>query len=268
MERVATNEDIDAELRRLTSEVIGPCTSQIFENKDNEMQPYASGVLAQLGGNYYILTASHVTEDWSDDHPLYLKIHGGYISIVGIVRETDIEKSDNIDLAYIKLEDAVVEELKKGNKFITIDKFTLHLKFLDTMQYCIFGYPVVNQKREEGVLKTSGMAYYVQGSKPIVLDYYKLNPKTHFALDFKGKGVDIKSGEKIKFKGVHYGLSGCGLWLIKMNKVDAVYKGDVRLIGIMTEFKRDKYDCLIGNHIDIILEAQKKFEGLKYKEIR
>ena len=268
MERVDINEEIDAELRRLTSEEIGPSTCQIFEKKENEMQPYASGVLAQLGGHHYILTASHVTEDWSDEHQLFLKIHGGYISIVGIVRETDIKKSNNIDLAYIKLEKAVVEELKKGNKFITIGKFTRHLKLLDAMQYCIFGYPVVNQKREEGVLKTSGMAYYVQGSKPLVLEHYKLDSSTHFALDFKGKGIDIKSGEKIKFKGVHYGLSGCGLWLIKMNKVGGIYNSEARLIGIMTEFNRSKYDCLIGNHIDIILESLRKFEEFKYKEIK
>jgi membrane protease subunit (stomatin/prohibitin family) len=84
-------------------------------------------------------------------------------------------------------------------------------------------------------------------------------------MEFKGKGVDIKTGRSLKFKTEHYGLSGCGLWLTFMNHDGTKFNSEAKLIGIMTEFRRGKYDCLIGNKIEVILIALQEFEGLKFK---
>lgn len=258
--------EINEQLSGLITNEIGPYTCQLFKrNAEKEILPFASGVLAELGGSYYILTASHVTEDWSNENPLFLKIHGGYISVVGETRGTHIDKKEKIDVAYIKLKDTVVRELMKGNKFLPLFKFRKQATLLFDRDYCVFGYPTVNHKIEDGKLKTTGAAYFVQPCKDKVFEYYELDPLTHYVLEFKGKGVDIKTGESVKIKGEHYGLSGCGLWYVMLEKDNGKYISDVRLVGIMTEFRRGKYDCLIGNRIEIILASLYNFEGLEYR---
>jgi hypothetical protein len=263
MEKLKANRDIDSALDKLMRNELGPHSCQLLE-KDNGMKPYASGVLAMLGEKHYILTASHVVNDWSDEHPLFLKTHKGYVSIVGDKRETDIEKSNGIDLAYILLDERVVPSIKAGHKFLSFSKFRGRAKLLDAALYCVIGFPEINQKIENGVLKTGASGYFLQPCKPQVYDHYKLNPVTHFALEMKGKGTDIKTGEIVKFNTEHHGLSGCGLWLVIINYTEEVYTTDFRLIGIMTEFRKGRYHCLIGNRIDILLGALKAYENLNF----
>ncbi len=260
------DEQINGELAKLITNNIGPYTCQLFKHKDKKkIVPFASGVLADFGGDCYILTASHVTEDWSNENQLFVQIHGGYVSVVGTTRGTEIDKKAKIDVAYIKLDKIVASELKKGNKFLGIGRVRAHLNLLDSADYCIFGYPTINQKRENGKLKTIGAGYFVRPSPAKVREYYSFDSRSHYVMEFKGKGVDIKTGESVKVKTEHYGLSGCGLWLTFMNHDGTKFNSEAKLIGIMTEFRRGKYDCLIGNRIEVILIALQDFEGLKFK---
>ena len=89
---------------------------------------------------------------------------------------------------------------------------------------------------------TGTSAYFMAPSKPKVYDYYKLKPENHISLEFKGKGKDVVTGDIKKIRGDHHGLSGCGLWLIILNKNGSGYDYDFRLIGIMTDFRRGKFD--------------------------
>ncbi len=64
-----------------------------------------------------------------------------------------------------------------------------------------------------------------------------------------------------------YGISGCGVWLCLLYQDGDSIRTDFRLIGIMTEFRKGKYHCLIGDRIELILN-QLQTEGLIiYKEI-
>ena len=65
------------------------------------MKPYGSGVLVILNENYYILTASHVVEDWSNEHQLFIRHRKGYVSVVGTMSQTIIENQEKVDLAFI-----------------------------------------------------------------------------------------------------------------------------------------------------------------------
>lgn len=257
---------VNEQLSQLIVNDIGPYTCQLFQRDPvKKMLPYASGVLAELGESFYILTASHVTEDWSDENQLFVQIHGGYMSVVGTTRGTEIDKSNKIDVAYIKLDPANVVELKKGNKFLKIDRFKGHRTLIDSADYCVFGYPTINSEKIDGKLKTKGAAYFLKPSKVKVMDYYNFDPMSHFALEFKGKGVDIKTNQTVKVRTEHYGLSGCGLWLTQLDHDGTKFTSEAKLIGIMTEFRRGKYDCLIGCKIEIILLALRDFEGLKFR---
>lgn len=86
-------------------------------------------------------------------------------------------------------------------------------------------------------------------------------------MEFKGYDTSIESGEGLKVISDPYGLSGCGLWYIVVNKtLEGNYELDFRLIGIMTECRKGKFHCLIGNKIYIILKAFTDFEGVKFQK--
>lgn len=269
LEKINTSKEVDKILDHIMSTELAPHTCQIFEqDKPKGMKPYGSGVMVILNEIHYLLTASHVVENWSDEHQLFIKSRRGYISIVGIMSQTDIDKSEGVDLAFIRLDHEILPKIQAGYRFLPISKFRRHVNLLDAAQYCVIGYPELNKKFDDkGVMQTGTSAYFMAPSKQNVYDHYNLKRRDHISLEFKGKGMDIRTGESKKLKGHHYGLSGCGLWLILIAKNHGGYSYDYRLIGIMTDFRRGKFDCLFGNHIEFILQALKAFKHLDYKEV-
>lgn len=95
-----------------------------------------------------------------------------------------------------------------------------------------------------------------------VYEHYGLNPISHYALEFWGKATNIKTNKQEKIKTQHYGLSGGGLWYIDIgfDEKNGKIISDATLVGIMTEFRRAKYDCLIANRIEILLASIRKNE--------
>lgn len=79
----------------------------------------------------------------------------------------------------------------------------------------------------------------------------------------EGKGTNLTDAEKTKINDKFHGISGCGLWLIFTYKDGEEHKVDYRLIGIMTEFRKGKFYCLIGNKIQLVVDALNSLEGLK-----
>ena len=142
---------INLELHRVTKEEIAPYTCQFLKHDPIKgVTPFASGVLAFLGGSHYILTASHVIEDWNDSNRLFIEFKKGeYVSVAGKGCGTEIEKKEKLDVAYIKLKEDLVTLLEPWYKFLPLKGFLKHAKLLDEANYCVFGYPVANHRSEE-----------------------------------------------------------------------------------------------------------------------
>lgn len=258
---------IHAEMCELIIHKIAPYTCQFLKRDQfNELVPFASGVMAKLGGYYYILTASHVIEDWSDANPLFLQIKDGYMSVAGKGCGTHIEKEKRLDTAYIKLKPTAVPLLKQWYKFLTISKFLYHYKLLLDADYCVFGFPVAIQKKENGRPKEKGVAYFVRPHPDKVFINYDLDFLAHYVLEFKGKAVNIMTHRSEKVKIEHYGLSGGGLWYTTMKLKGSKIISQAYLIGIMTEFRKGKYECLIANRIEIALASLHRNESLEFKK--
>lgn len=245
---------ISAQYVKLIQGDIGLCTCQLFKQDSLKgVLPFASGIFVFLGDEFYLLTASHVIEDWSDSNRLFVKIKDNYVSIAGKGCGTEMEKEQKIDAAYIKLKPQLVSLLMQWYRFLPYDRFLLDEKKFDEPAYCAFGYPVINKQKEPSGIKTFGSAYYMMSSHDKVFKYYSLNPLTHYVLEFQGKAINIKTEQPEKIKTEHYGLSGCGLWYIIIDLDQDKIVSEAFLIGIMTEFRRGKYDCLIANRIEIVL---------------
>jgi len=265
-EKVSFTPELDKVLDQLMGHEFLPHTCQIFERTtDAKMKPFGSGVMALLGGSYYILTASHVAEYLTDETPLFIRRAGGYISIIGDVRVTDLDKNNEIDLAYIKLSPELLPILEGGYRFLPLSKIRKHSNLFYATQYCVFGYPQDSTKEIDGKLESQAEGYFVEPSKERVYQHYKYDPTACFVLDFKGKGKDVRTGIDRKVTTQPHGLSGCGLWLTLPSYNGKDWTVDYRLIGIMTEFKNGKYFCLVGNRIELLINAIQEFEGLDFK---
>jgi len=258
---------INAEYVKLIEGDIGLCTCQLFKHDlIKGAVPFASGVFVFLGDEFYLLTASHVIEDWSDSNHLFVSIKDDYVSIVGKGCGTEMEKVHKIDAAYIKLKPQLVSLLVQSYRFLPYHRFLFHEKIFHEPIYCAFGYPVINKRKESSGLTTFGSAYYMLPSQDKVFEHYSLNPLTHYVLEFQGKAVNIKTEKFEKIKTEHYGLSGGGLWyiIIDFDEEKNEIVSEAFLIGIMTEFRRNKYDCLIANRIEIILAMIQNNEGVNF----
>lgn len=270
MEKASFTDDIDSAIKQLIDEKLIRHTCQFFVKGESGLEPMGSGVFTLIHNTHYIITASHVAEIISGDDEVFVQVdHKKYINIFGEIKLTDIDKSKGVDLAYIKLADELIEPLKKPYHFLTIDKIRKHHNLFDASNYCILGFPENNVKRENGVLKTGAVSYITIPSKDNRYEYYNLSKEDCYILDIAGKGKSIFTGERSKVNTHFHGISGCGLWLLIIEQEPETKEIfiDYRLIGIMTEYKKGKYFCLIGNRIYLIIEAWKVIEGHKFREI-
>ena len=251
MIKTSSNEETDKLVIELVDNFLLRHTIQFFFKKNEKFCPFGSGVLALIHYTHFILTASHVAEYLvKDEYNFYVKVdRSSFIDVSGEIKCTDIELSKGVDLAYIKIDTQMTSLLLKAYKFLTIDKISKHSLRLDGMNYCIVGFPEKNVKFENGSMNTGASFYLTSATNEKPYEYYKLSKEEFFIVDMKGKGIDVKTGKKTIVNTHFYGISGCGLWYLIFN-LDLntnQYWVDYRLIGIMTQFKKSKYFCLIAN---------------------
>ncbi len=200
MEKIDFSKETYALFAQLVSEKLIKHTCQFFEKDANgNMKPYGSGVFALIYNTHFILTASHVAEGLSDEKDLFIQVNKDrYVKVLGEIKQTEIEKSNGVDIAYIKLQKELVEPLRTAYLFLTIGKFRRHNNLLDASNYCIIGFPENNVKREDGLLKTGAAAYFTQLTNDKPYGYYNFSKEDCYILDIKGKGTSIYTGELSK----------------------------------------------------------------------
>lgn len=266
------NEKIDKLIRELVEEEIIRFTVQLFHKTEKGLRPYGSGVLAFIHNTHFIISASHVAEYLEvESNQLFIRVsEKRFINVIGVVNYTEIETSQGVDLAYVKISTEMVEPLSNSYRFLTIDKFSKHSQLLDGMNYCVVGFPENNIRLDSAHLETGASFYVTSASSNKVYEHYKLNKSDYLIIDMKGKGTDLISGGKKKINTHFYGISGCGLWFLtyNLNPNSNEYWVSYKLIGIMTEFKKGKFFCLIANKIHLFLDALTVIEGFKFKEVK
>lgn len=248
-------------------------TLQFFVKGKKRLEPFGSGVFAKIHNDYFILTASHVA-DFFEQNPgkdLMIRVNKkSFINVLGDIKYTDMDKSKGIDLAYIKVDKQMIEPLSKPYIPIEIDKFRAHHNLFYAMNYCVLGYPETNITKETEPFDTGASFYLTSASKDNRYNKYKYSKKEYIIVDMEGKGTDIKTNETSKIDTHLYGISGCGLWLLLFYKNPKTGNDEIdyRLVGIMTEFKKSKYFCLVANKIHLIIDALKVIENHKFNELK
>lgn len=236
-------------------------------NRDDESpykyKPGGSGVLVQIKGRYFILTASHVTE-LSKDIDLFANSQGKIVEITGDFNESDLSINKNIDLAFIELEKNLGELLARSYDFLPVEKIEYGHAPSKKDKYMASGYPERNIRIDEAThsIITGSSHFLLTISEEKRYKFYRLDPKENFLLNFEGGGTDLESGERIRRLDDPYGISGCGLWHLHPFISEGKLLMDYSLVGIMYMVKRDKYQVLIANRIEIVVQGLNDRYGL------
>src|SRR5665213_1770280 len=118
---------INEELTKLIQGDIGLSTCQFFkEDGKGGLTPFTSGVMVEFGPSSYILTASHVIEDWSNASKLFVPLKDTHISVVGHAYGTHMDEGKRYDIAYIKLTPELALLLRYSYRFMPVHKMLHH----------------------------------------------------------------------------------------------------------------------------------------------
>ena len=85
-------------------------TIPIFTRKKDKFELYGTGVLIEVKRAPFLVTASHVVEEITKDKNshLYIRLEENlWSSIGGDIKYTDLELSNGVDLAYVKVPDGL-----------------------------------------------------------------------------------------------------------------------------------------------------------------
>jgi len=263
MNKIKTSKQAEDLYNSVISENLIYHTCQFFEETKNGMKPFGSGVLVVVNNIHYIFTAAHVAKILEKQNfNLFINVfEDGYINVVGRVKYTNLDQRPGIDLAYIKLDGQIISLLIKHYKFLPVNKIRIHNQLLEGgANYCVLGFPENQFSYADGELTTYPQAYFTLPTIDKAYEYYGLNKAYWIIVTMTGKSQDVTTKEKSPMDTHFYGLSGCGLWLMMPNMEEN--SCDYRLIGIMTDFKKGKYFCLIGNKIKFLIEALSTFEKI------
>jgi hypothetical protein len=263
------NDNLSKDVLNFINKTLLGYTIQIFSPIKENFKPYGSGVLFSTHNSHFILTASHVAKHLREPgNTLYVRIDSDkFINIAGNTHGTEIDKSSGIDLAYIRLADEMLPYLEKTYTFLTIDRISQHTPVLGGSNYCVLGYPEKNLTVIDGFSDTGPSFFVTNAANDNPYSFYKLEKKHHIIVNMKGKGTSLLTNGSSQIDSKFYGISGGGLWYLNydLNPDTETYSIDYRLIGILTEFKKGKYYCLIANKINLFLDAFVKIEGFNFK---
>ncbi|MBK7969371.1 MAG: hypothetical protein IPK08_10750 [Bacteroidetes bacterium] len=240
-------------------------TCQLFEDHGTSAIPFASGVFVEAGGEFYMFTAAHVLSSFGESRRPLVRCKDEFIELAGIVHETDSEKDNTIDLGYFKLDHRLVEKIKLHYEFLPVEKIRQHKLRQGAANYCVIGFPTANQYHDGIRIRTGASALMLQPSNCKVYKHYQFTEDSCFILEMNGKGIDLVTDASRQLKDELYGYSGSGLWQLIIFFNGAELSIDYKLIGIMTEFRKGKYYCLIGNKIELLLQGLILYQGLKIR---
>jgi hypothetical protein len=231
----------------------------LIEGGIHLFKPFGTGVLVFIGGKYLLLTAAHVTSI-TDTQNLYIILSGKPHVISGTLQETDLDKDNNIDIAYIFLDDVLSNLISKEYSFLPFNKINIAHSIVPSSQYVIFGYPARNIKEDisRQTIYTGSQVFVTSIADEEIYRNMGFDKKDHFVMNFNITGIAEETGEVVKVEDP-YGISGCGLWFITASQVGDKIEYGYELIGIV---KGGSVYQIVATNIRILIDGIEKLGGI------
>ena len=232
---------------------IARSTIQILELQDSQYLPLGTGVIIELDKTPFMLTAAHVSTDYTEDHPLFVRIGpDDYISLSGEYRESDLSVNDQIDFAFVKLEGYVANRIARSKRFLDATNIGAGLKSLVGTYFVASGFPGQKTTVKDGNLEAIGVFHLTQEVDSKIYNKYGFSQDTHLIVEYADKGTDLISGDVVSI-GRPHGISGGGLWYIWPQNYMGTVLMRYHLVGILSEVRYEHGAVLIACRVEPLI---------------
>ncbi|TGM74358.1 hypothetical protein [Leptospira bouyouniensis] len=239
----------------------------LFRDVGSKFEQFGSGVLLNLSGKVFLLTAAHV---FLDAKFLYFPIGNEFELAVGNSRHivTDIH-GNFFDFAYIELD--IPLSSFNANKMEILSFSDLELKKMHTtIPYCVFtGYPHRKSTYSEsnGDVRISSDLFEYVGLYTDDKEFYEENNcdnNLHIIMRYNLKRSTTRFGGNLRSVVTPEGISGGGIFTSRI-EIDnfKLFENNPKLIGITSSYNKSAY-AMFGTRIKCCLE----FIAENYSEIR
>lgn len=256
------NEELSLVIGGLFAE-ISPYVVQIFRREPEvepvEEQPLATGVLAEINGKSYLLTAGHTFQGEDINQVGTIIGHDFYVfkGDLSYLSVTNSEENNNADLGVYKLLPEVADDLKQKYKFLPYERILNNHVLSEENRYFILGYPVSKSKmdRKRKTIKVSPFHYVTSG----YVDFKKYHEwgydnNINFLIEFHRSKIQKIGDARKQTAPKAEGNSGAGLWFLDDD-------GILRLVGILSSYDYEK-SIFVASRIDMATEIiRHKFDS-------
>lgn len=236
-------------------------TIPILKRIDASLDHEGTGVLTFIGDQCILITAGHALEHL--DKLVILANHKTYnlITHLDYFHKAPTNKED---FAFIVIDEELSIILAQEFTFLPFSKMITEHQQEQVIRYVILGYPATHFRIDnpKKSIHHSPRTLLTEATKLNVLNYYQLDVSKHLSLLLTGKGNNIKNGDRVKVNTHLYGISGCGIWLFEATPPPLI-QASYSLIGIVTDMRNDKFQCVIGFKIDVVLNEIKQYFEFK-----
>ena len=207
-----------------TSE-ISRTTVALFRHASGDADHYGSGVLLQVGGTRFLVTAAHVSDEFFCERwrqIFFGTLDGDELIPVLTVRycrskkQTDLNREDDpLDLAVLELRPDIADKLSAFMRFVTLSKLELDPDKLKDGRYLVLGYPEF--RADKDVMDQTIVAQilpYFTGLYDMERDPVpNISAEVHLVLDVNRMDEAAGAGDRLDLDQTH-GISGGGMWRI------------------------------------------------------
>ena len=237
-------------------------TCQIFEIKNGDIKNRGTGVLVQSGENYFLVSAAHVLEKnilsnlRVPNGKKMISLYGHLIS--NVAPESGKRDYDPIDMAILKLERDIVDDISFAHSFLPTSRIWPGIYHNSNETLTISGFP--SDFTQRGVLdnglevfRAKQVAFKTNGSlKETILIGGDVTKTVKISYDLNSFTINSLTGEPIQLPDAG-AFSGSGIWSIDPKNPDSYY-----LVAIATSYMQEPVNVIAGTQTYIFKEAIKK----------
>lgn len=234
-------------------------TCQFFldNSKNDKPRPHGSGVFIEYNDTKYLISAAHVLEKHYQDTFIILErdsiVLGGTLFVSKLPKGCDKREDDYRDIAVIRLCPETIEFLEEHNvTFVNSNRLDNKHEIEKHSIYLTFGYPAAKTDlRFKYTVQPFAMETSVI-TKDKTYTKYKISKSDNIVAKYHRKGIFTNSNPLKQFGVKPYGISGCGLWLVKNLNPENNLPIPTTLVGIFTTWISNDSN-MIATHISDVL---------------
>jgi len=238
----------------LYKEILKSTVQFLLVNSENNVQPFASGVLIKILQDYYIWTASHIIDEKIEK--IAIPINKNKVIYPGgkWIFSTTQSNPDKYDIAILKLSPQSVEDIKTKYSFVEQNCIGINHKVINLPLYSINGFPtsLSRPKYKTGDIEPSFFSHSctcVTASDEY--NPFNLLPHINILIQYPKQIFRVDKG-KMENKNYLHGMSGCGLWFYEFGFNQFLKP---KLVGIFYEWSIKNRNKLIATRTDVYWET-------------